>query len=739
MARHIESKRNAMKEQAAEAPLEIDIPRQGLLQTTWRRRWSVLLAVAVSLSAALAYLVNATPLYTSTSRLYVEQSGPKIISEQAGVMTQSKNYLYTQAELLKSTPILASVVDGAAVRDAKTFEHVDNPIGYLKKELDIGVGKKDDIIAVSLDSPYPEEAAQVVNAIVDSYITHQAATRESTADKVLKILQREKARREKELSQHLQKKLEFIKANGVLSLDSERGNIILDRLSRLSYALTEAQLETISSKADYETVEGMMGDPAGIRQFAEAQQATRVYISLADEESQLRADLKRLQAQREALRRECTNDHPSVWAIQQRIAEVEQQLGEQEERFAKAYLEVARRRWVTAKQKEEELEATLAAQQEAAQELNTKVAEFEVLESEAKRTEQLCDIIDSRIKELNITEDVGALNVTILEVARAEDKPTRPQRARIMAMALVLGLMLGVGLALTLDWMDTRLRSADEISAVLGVAVLGTVPSMRGKESMARRGRKVDLEPTSAAAEAYRTIRTAVYFGVPDGQAKTLLVTSPAPGDGKTTLVSNLAIAMAQAGQRTLVIDCDFRNPRQHEVFELKHDEGLSSVLAGQELLDEAMQKTGTAGLDVLNCGPIPPNPSEMLNSDAFANIVRELSEKYDRIVIDSPPIMAVADARILGAMCDVTLMVLRAEKSTRKASEQARDGLLSVGAHILGAVVNDVHYGEGGYGYYGGYGYGYGRTRGDSEKTGRGESGKGELVSSADSGSTHT
>jgi len=188
-----------------------------------------------------------------------------------------------------------------------------------------------------------------------------------------------------------------------------------------------------------------------------------------------------------------------------------------------------------------------------------------------------------------------------------------------------------------------------------------------------------------------------------------VLITSPAPVDGKTTLVSNLGIAMAQAGQKTLILDADFRRPMQHEIFKLDHDhKGLSSVLAGTTTLQDAIQPTKTKGLDVLPCGPDVPNPSEMLNSETFARTLEQLCERYDRIVIDSPPVMPVTDSQILAAVCDITLLVLRAERSTRRASQQARDALLSVGAHMLGAVVNDVPRKSARYGYYGGYGYYY-------------------------------
>jgi capsular exopolysaccharide synthesis family protein len=244
------------------------------------------------------------------------------------------------------------------------------------------------------------------------------------------------------------------------------------------------------------------------------------------------------------------------------------------------------------------------------------------------------------------------------------------------------------------------------------------------KQDIVTRGQKVYLASKSVVAEAYRTIRTAVFFGAPKGEAKTILVTSPAPGDGKSTIVSNLAIAMAQAGQKTLVLDGDFRRPVQHKIFEIDQNKGLSSVLAGRLTVDEAVQPGPVKGLDILCRGPEVPNPSELLNSDVFAEILKNLSERYDRIIIDSPPVTPVADSQILGALCNVTVLVLRAEKSTRRISQQARDALLSVGARILGVVVNDVSPKRGYYGYYSGYGryggyggYGYYSYYGDREK----------------------
>jgi capsular exopolysaccharide synthesis family protein len=232
-------------------------------------------------------------------------------------------------------------------------------------------------------------------------------------------------------------------------------------------------------------------------------------------------------------------------------------------------------------------------------------------------------------------------------------------------------------------------------------------------QSIMERGQVVRLKPRSIVAEAYRTIRTSIFFGVSKGGARTILVTSPAPGDGKTTLASNLAIAMAQAGQRTLIIDADLRKPKQHKIFNLSSEPGLANVLAGTTRLDEAIQPGPVKGLDILSCGPQVPNPSEILNSDIFAKTLEGMVKCFDRVIIDSPPVVPVADSQIIAARCDIILLVIRAEKSTRRIIQRARDNIVGVGGHLLGAIVNNVEHKRGHYGYYGryqsGYGYGYG------------------------------
>ncbi len=335
-----------------------NLPQEGLLHMALRHRWIILLNTILVLAGAFLYIVRATPIYTSTSRLYVERRGPRIINEYEGLMTGSNNYLYTQCELLKAIPIVTDAVDDAQIRRLKTFAGVDNIAGFVKGMLNVSVGKKNGIISVSFQSPYPAEAAQVINAVVDSYVSYHSARKRSTVSEVLRILHSEKLKRDSELSDIFVQMLEFTRKNGVVSFDNKGGNIVFQRLTKLSTALTEAQLATINTKADFEAAKSMAKEPAKIKQFAAASATTGMHVSVNDRETQLQSELRQAELDLKNARYHCTENHPSIQAIRTKINHIKQELEGQAKEFADAYVEVMQLRWITAKEREDELQAS---------------------------------------------------------------------------------------------------------------------------------------------------------------------------------------------------------------------------------------------------------------------------------------------------------------------------------------------------------------------------------------------
>ena len=373
-------------------------------------------------------------------------------------------------------------------------------------------------------------------------------------------------------------------------------------------------------------------------------------------------------------------NHPALQTLQQRM-----------DRMAVAYAGAVERRSTVARQREAEIQKELDEQTRAVIDVGAKTAQYLRLKEQADAGRKGVDQIDARIRALEAAHDAGSLDIQVIDPAQLSADPSHPNKPAVLGIALLLGLLVGGGLAYLRDSMDDRLHSAEEAGEGLGLKLLGVIPQMPTGISPTVAAKKIALDPAGEVADAYRAVRTALAFGDANSRSRTILVTAPAAGDGKTTSAANIAIAIAQTGKRVLLLDADLRNPAQHAIFNVRDRVGLATLLGGQGTLDQVIQPTGIDSLDILPCGPIPRNPAELLNSPMFSELLESLADRYDQIVIDSPPVVGLADARIIAASCDATILVLRAERSTRKLSLQARDGLTSVGAVLSGIIVNSA------------------------------------------------
>jgi capsular exopolysaccharide synthesis family protein len=682
------------------------------LKVVWRRRWIIVGCLAIALASAALYLYRATPIYSSTSQMYIQQNGPRIIGDLQSADTDIANYLLTQCEVITSTAVLSTAIAEPEMQAVKTLQGSDNPIGMLKSCVTAAVSAKSDLITVSAQSTSPEDAAVIVNTVVEAYVEYENKMHRSTAAEVLRILQKEKDREDSDYAATSKQLLEFRQANGMLSFESDKGNIIVLRLGELSQALTTAQLDALQAKLNAETVDTLAEDPQKLEQYilAEGKQQS-------SGENPIAGKFQDLQQRNDALRFVYGPNYPLMQQIDQQGATLSADMVASQRQATRNYVDVVHQQAQTAQHRVDALQKAFGAQQELALTLNSKAAELSQLESSLSRSEKLLDTIDSRMKEIHATEDDDAsISISVLETGKPELLAVRPKSAQVLGMGFVVGLMIGLGVAMLLDWMDHRIRSAAEIDAMLDLPVLGAIPHISGHKSAMKNGQEMHLVPHSDVAEAYRTVRTAITFRI-DTQSehenvKVLLVTSPAPGDGKSTVASNLAIALAQAGRKVLLIDADMRRPMIHKIYDVDSEFGLSTLLGGLSTLEQAIHRTSTEHLDILPCGPLPANPAELLSSPVLQDVLRVVSGRYDQIILDSPPAVPVTDACILASITNLTVLVLRAEKSTTRMSRHARDALLSVGAEILGVVVNDAPRGSDGYGYYYGgrayYRYGY-------------------------------
>jgi capsular exopolysaccharide synthesis family protein len=338
--------------------------------------------------------------------------------------------------------------------------------------------------------------------------------------------------------------------------------------------------------------------------------------------------------------------------------------------------------------------------------------------------ENMAEAIRQRMNVVGVDRQLGGYEAQVI-AAPAPGYQVEPRATPVFLAGGVGGLLLGVALAWLAEVTDRSFRTAEEIRRRLGLEVVGylprIVPDPRTPVRATADGPVLDPtlcayhRPKSPEAEAFRGLRTALYFNTHGEDHRVLQVTSPNKGDGKTTLAANLAVSMAQSGKTVLLVDADCRRPRVHKVFGLGDEVGLVSVIEAQATVEEAVRPTGVANLTVLPCGPRPGNPAELLTSPRFGALLEELRGRYDFVLLDTPPLLAVSDPAVVAPQVDGVLLNIRVTKNSRPAAERAKEILLTLGAKIIGVVVNGV--GDKGTGYDG-YGYGY-RYRYESAENG--------------------
>jgi succinoglycan biosynthesis transport protein ExoP len=666
-----------------------------LLQVLWRRRGTLLLTMLGCVLLAGAYLAVAKRVFVASAAVMVREHAPRVMGDDRGIATQSDTYLQTQSDVFRSTPVLARALDAVGYRSMKTFAGAGgDPVAWLRGGgggFKVEAGRKSDVVTVSMESSEGEEAAAVVNAVVEAYAAEAAAQQRRVGGEMVAVLREEREALGRELALNDAAKLDVKRKNGVASFRDDRSNASVERMSSLSGSLTAAEIATIELRAQERFGREMLLDPGAMSAFVSGQQAKGRDAGDYEYE-ELRRQLVQTALALASNVPVVGMNHPRLQVLEAAMESLRKRIAQKERAIAEAHVAAVATLRGVAEEKERALRAAVGAEEDRAIRLTPAAAEYARLEAEAERIRKRCEQIEARIAEVNVNDVRGRpMNVRVLEPARVGEVPVKPKKAMVLGAGLLAGWVLGLGLALVGEWHEARLRSPREIVNVLGMPVVATVPRISKRLSPVTRGQLVRLDVRSPVAEAYHSVRTALHLMGAAHKAKTILLASPMEGDGKSTSASNLAIAFAQAGERTLIVDCDLREPVQHLIFEAEGRIGLTNVITGEVKLRDAVCPTRVPNLYLLPCGPVPLNPSELLTGRRFDRLMRALSASFDRIIIDSPPLMVFTDGRVLAAGADATLLVLRMNQSVRELGLSALDGLGRVGANVLGAIANDV------------------------------------------------
>ena len=691
--------------------------------TVWRRRWIVAACAAIGMLLAAVYILVATPTYTAATRIIATTTRPRGI-ERDPTPPQAAN-LYTELSIISSSTVLSdaaallddpqwywdngydvrvngedvhntqlvnqrSMVDdrravppGAEVIPLRTFEGRSR-IYTMHKNLQVDIGRDDQIITLGFDSPYPLESAIVANAITSAYINFSSGERHTTASGMVRSLEAKHEEFQRDIAAKDQAIGELSRANPMLYLSEEKSNPIQDRLAALNQELTAANVAELNAKQVYENAaREYIPDPFKRKILAETGSYDGQRVEQhADSKEVLLAEIAAANEQLQSCRRVYLENHPAVAYARQQV-----------ERLNASYVIYLQHQYEMAKESVGLYQKAFDDANAGARELSVKRKEYADLLADRQNTQKMIDALETRMKEIHVGDDPSAVNVRVLEPAGVPQYPSRPQKLVVLFEGMLLGLLFGIGASL----LDQRILVEEEAAAV-ELPVIGLVPPMARRENSVVHATKVFTDPMSEVAEAFNGIRGAL---IRSPRVKTLLVTSAVRGEGKSTIASNLAMALSRTGRKVLLIDADLRDPSQSHNYDTQGSMGLSGVLVNEADPSKAIVATNMPNLSLLPCGEPPHNPGALLDTQAFADLLQSVSTKYDYVVIDSPPILPVADARILGSMCDATILVIRAGTTRRRGACDARDGLLGFGTNVLGMVINDCRHKRSTYPYY--------------------------------------
>ncbi len=663
-----------------------------LLEVIWTQRWLFCACVFGSLALASLYLLNATRIYRATGSVLLNPVASPLLGT-AEPSRISENYNQTRADELRSLTVLNRAVSEGQLRQLKTFQEETGDLAQAIRHgtaLQVDPAKRSDILNVTMDSAYPEDAVAVVNAVMVAYIAENARLSRTGGSEMEALLATERDT----LAAHrraLQSELaELNKSTGLMPLAQGQGTTLTQRTFSLSNSLNTAETTLVDLESQYKALESAIKTPDSLTAFVEAQQFRGRDFGDAEYDD-LRQQMSALQLALGQLEEVQGERHYRVVSIKNSIARLRARIKEKEASIARAYLQWLATEIASNKATVQKLTTLMGAHQDSASGLSPQLTRYEEIVNELARVEREFEVLDQRATQVRVNSIVaGPMSARVLEPAQMAKSPVSPKKGLSLIIAMLSGTLLGMGLSLLREWRDARLQNVEEIPHWLGASVLAIVPRMSREVSPLDRGRLIQIDPRSMAAEAYRNIRTMMTLGASQS-IKSILITSSAAGDGKSTTTSNLAIAFAQSGERTLLIDADLRSPVQHLIFSTPGRAGLAGVLLGDAKLREAISSSGIEGLDILPCGQLPLNPAELLSGNRFQRVLGALSKTYDRVIIDSSPLGHTPDAALLAAAADSAILVVRLNQSARRHGMLAVSILRRVGANFTGIVANDA------------------------------------------------
>jgi capsular exopolysaccharide synthesis family protein len=725
---------------------------QDYLKVILRRKWIVLAFFVIVVVTVAINSFSARPAYEATCQVLVERQTPHVanIKEVVTVDAWWLDYYQTQCEIIKSKRIAQAVIDQLDLEHDLAFNPAlqrkrfslnlspkkamatmvkginnilesspprDQDILQPRREtgllgtylgmLDVEHIEDSRLINVSFVTRNPELSARLANAHAKQYIQQSlemkfATTKDAVAWLNQKIKEAKVNLRESEEGlQH------YKEAHDLVSLDlGDASNIVVQKLNDLNSSLTEAKTARIEKENLYRELQRISSKPDLIESIPTV--ANNEFIQ------ELKAQYFALAGAYSELSQKYGPQHPQMKQLRSQVHEIDRKLGQEIRKITKSI----QTEYEIARAKEDALVKALEEQKKEALKLNQKQIQYVVLKREVDTNRSVYESLLSRLKEASLAEELKVTNISIVDLARVPTGPVGPSKSKNLMIAIVVGLMGGIGLAFFFEYLDGSIKSSEDVERYLGLAFLGHVQHLGTDDIEQHYGKlPVVAKPGAPTAEEYRTIATNIIYSIPDKPRKVILITSATAEEGKTMVAGNLAAVLAQMGKRVLLIDADLRRPRVHALFRLPRKPGLSDFLAQSTETASVFRRGPVQGMYIVSAGKASPNPSDLLHSRKMRAFLEGIRAKVDFIILDAPPVVTLSDPLALAPIVDGIVLVVRSGITPRPTVNKARKQIDQIHGKFIGAVLNDHDVKRERYYHY--YRDGYHRYY-DEEHTGR-------------------
>lgn len=699
------------------------------LRIFWRWKHIVLASVAALFVIGVVVTLFMTPQYTATTTIEIARESDKVVKIQ-GVETESNSadleFYQTQYGLLKSRSLAERVARELKLYDdPEFFKELKEPLKdvtfgpdgkplldpgqrnkrirkageVLLKHVDISPIRLSRLVEVSFTSPDPALSAKVANAWSANFIESNLERRFQATSYARKFLEGRLGQLRQKLEESERLLVGYATNQQIINLpagsadgsaSSGERSLISDDLTSLNAQLADATAERIKAASQLE--ESKKGARGAV---SEALQNPAI-AGMRQRRADVSADYAKMLTQFEP-------GYPAARALASQIAQLDASIAREEARVQGSF----QTNYREALGRENRLKAQVDELKSSLLDLRRRSIQYNIYQRDVDTNRQLYDGLLQRYKEIGVAGGVGTNNVSVVDVADVPDRPSSPRILINLLVSILAGLAIGSGLVFALEQIDETITDPADVERTLETPLLGTVPKLEGRTpAEALSDRK------SAMLEAYLAVQTNLEFSSDHGVPHSLSITSTRPAEGKSTSAFAIALSLSRAKRRVVLIDGDLRSPSVHRVLGMSNDRGFSNLLAGSDDFDAALRATSHEHLSVMTSGPLPPNAAELLTGDRLEYILQALLTRFDNVVIDSPPVMGLADAPLIASRVEGTVFVVEAHGIRTRLVRVALGRLANAHAHILGALLTkfDSKQAHFGYGYE--YGYGYGRTR---------------------------